>query len=211
MQNVIPSVEQLAGALRGALPDLDSEEKRIALSTYRLLAAGRPVSTTQIAEHAALPQERVESALATWPAVFRDGDGRVVGFWGLTVAEMPPHEIEANGVRLWAWCAWDTLFLPEVLGADVRVRSSAPTGEAVELLVAPDGVRSARPADLAVSFLRPDGPFDNDVITSFCHFIHFFPSWTAGEQWVAEHPRTFLLSLKDAFHLARVSNRRIVG
>jgi alkylmercury lyase len=139
--------------------------------------------------------------------VFRDDSGNVAGFWGLTVAEMPPHAIEAGGVRLSAWCALDTLFLPEVLGTSIRVRSVSPgSHESIELEVEPRVVSTA-PQGLVVSFLRPGSPFDSDVITIFCHF---FASPEAGERWVEEHPGTFLLSLSDAFELARVSNRRFV-
>jgi hypothetical protein len=46
------------------------------------------------------------------------------------------------------------------------------------------------------------------VITSFCQFVHFFGSRRLGEQWVKQHPGTFLLSLREAFELVRISNRR---
>ena len=36
---------------------------------------------------------------------FFDGEESVIGIWGLTVVEMGPHQILAEGVRLWAWCA----------------------------------------------------------------------------------------------------------
>ena len=62
-----------------------------------------------------------------------------------------------------------------------------------------------------VSFLSPEGRFDGNVITSFCHFIHFFASRRAGEQWIARHPGTFLLSLADAFELARLSNLNLLA
>jgi hypothetical protein len=39
-------------------------------------------------------------SLLTWPAVFFDGGGHLVGFWGLTIAEMPVHQILAQGVSL---------------------------------------------------------------------------------------------------------------
>ena len=52
---------------------------------------------------------------------------------------------------------------------------------------------------------------DNNVIARFCHFVHFFPSQAAGEVWVDDHPGTFVLSLRDAFELARISNRRFAA
>jgi alkylmercury lyase len=202
-------VRQLADAMSGALPQLGAQGQAIAISVYRMLAGGQPVLPAQIAAESGAALAAVEDALGSWPAVFRDSAGQVVGFWGLTIVDMPPHQIIAKGVTLWAWCAWDTLFLPEVLGRTVQVMSVPPRSkETIELRVAPYRVESVSPSDVVVSFLMPDAPFDSDVITSFCHFVHFFPSRPQGEPWVKEHPGTFLLSLVDAFELARISNRR---
>jgi hypothetical protein len=150
-----------------ALPPLDAEEQRIAISLYRQLATGRPVPPTATAGASGASLDRVEKALGRWPAVFRDGEGR---------------------------------------GA------VAPGGEeTIELRVAPDRVESIAPGDAVVSFLKPDAAFDDNVIASFCHFVHFFPSQAAGEVWVDNHPGTFVLSLRDAFELARISNRRFAA
>jgi alkylmercury lyase len=89
----------------------------------------------------------------------------------------------------------------------LRVRSVCPvTKKTVELRVAPDHVESVVPEGVVVSFLSPERRFDGNVITSFCHFIHFFGSRRAGEQWIERHPGTFVLSLPDAVELARLSN-----
>ena len=72
-------------------------------------------------------------------------------------------------------------------------------------------MESVSPEEVAVSFLRPDARFDSDVITTFCHFVHFFTAPDLGEQWVQEHPGTFILSLPEAFELARLSNRRFAS
>lgn len=95
-------VLELAEAMRCAQPELDTEDQRIAISRYGQLATGRPVPAIDIAVASI---DRVEKGLGGWPAVFRDGEESVIGFWGLTVVEMGPHQILAEGVRLWAWCA----------------------------------------------------------------------------------------------------------
>jgi alkylmercury lyase len=173
---------------------------------------GQAVSPVDIAVASGAAQAQVANRLDAWPAVFRDEQGRVVGFWGLTVSEMPPHQIEVRGARLWTWCAWDALFLPQLLGTTVQVRSVCPVSqETIELRVAPDRVESASPVGVMVSFLQPDGQFDSDVITSFCHFVHFFASRALGERWVGEHSGTFLLSLPSAFELARITNARFAS
>lgn len=201
------NLRALADGLSGALPRLDAIDQRIAIATYRVLAHGLPASLEEIGAAADSTPAEVERRLGAWPAVFRDPEGRVIGFWGLTVNEMPPHELQVDGVKLWAWCAWDTLFLPARLGAVLEVRSVCPiTGATVELRVASDHIESVVPDSVVVSFLSPERRFDGDVITSFCHFIHFFASQRAGEQWIERHPGTFLLSLADAVQLARLAN-----
>jgi len=85
------SVEAMADAISAAMPRLDAAEQRIAIGTYRLLADGEPVSTAAIATATNQPEDRVEKALNSWPGVYRDDDGRVVGFWGLTTARLDPE------------------------------------------------------------------------------------------------------------------------
>lgn len=60
-----------------------------------------------------------------------------------------------------------------------------------------------------MSLLEPGGPFGSGVITSFCHYVHFFATSEAGERWAAGHPGTFLLTLADAYDLAARVNKRM--
>ena len=201
-------IHALAAAVNGAFPSLDATDRRIAMATYRVLARGVTATTAAVADTAGVAAADVAARMAHWPAIFRDNSGAVVGFWGLSYTEVSPHTIQLDGVKLWAWCAWDTLFLPARLGSQLHIRSICPvTGRTIEIDVAPDRIVQA-PSDVAVSFLNPDNRFDGDVITGFCHFIHFFASRAAGVEWVAKHSGTFLLSLAEAFELARLVNDR---
>lgn len=200
-------IRALASAVSEAFPNLDATDRRIAMATYRVLAGGSKAATPRaVAEATNLATDDVAARMAGWPAVFRDPYGAIIGFWGLSATEVSPHTVEFGGVRLWAWCAWDTLFLPARLGSPLHVRSLCPvTGRTIELDVAPRRIEKAS-RDIVVSFLSPDNRFDGDVITGFCHYIHFFASRTAGDEWVARHPYTFLLTLSEAFELARLAN-----
>ena len=205
------TLDALADALAAALGEPDPAGQRLAIALYRRLAAGRPVATADLAAATGLPEPAVAETLGSWPAVFTDSQGRVTGFWGLAIGELSPaHRYESGGQVLYAWCAWDTLFLPGRLGQAARVTSACPvTGELIQLTVTPDGVTETSHPEAAVSFLTPNGPFDSGVIESFCHFVHFFASRQAGEQWVAGHPGTFLLTLGEAADLAARANRRM--
>lgn len=202
------TIQELADSIAGAAPDFDLVKERLAVQLYRLLAEGEPVTTEKIAESLDLSTDQVEDILSGWPGVYYDDDHRVVGFWGLAISKLSPtHRFEVDGRALYAWCAWDTLFLPGILGATARIESTCPvTKQKVSLVVGPNGVKEVAPAGAVVSFLMPDRPFDADVVQSFCHFVHFFASEEAGAKWVSEHPGTYLLSLDEAFELGRLTN-----
>jgi alkylmercury lyase len=201
-------IRLLADAITEARPRISEADRRIIIELYRLLGRGEPVSVVALAERTGRSEPEVESTLHPWPGVFRDHEDRIVGFWGLTVKEISPHEIFVDGRKLWTWCAWDTLFLPRLLGGALDVRSRCPvTGRAVGLRVSPDEVETVEPAEVVVSFLQPNGRFEADMITTFCHYVHFFADEAAGLQWTSEHPGTFLLSPEEAFEIGRLTNQ----
>lgn len=201
-------LESLAVAVAKAIPDFDEEEQRVALATYRRLAEGSPATLSDVARRVDTGVERAEELLSSWPGVFLDDDGSVVGFWGLTIHRLSPtHRLQLDGRELFAWCAWDTLFLPGILAATLLVESVCPvTSETISLVVSPSDVEKTSHPDATVSFLLPQRDFDADVIQGFCHFVYFFASPEAGGAWTAEHPGTFLLSLHDAFELGHLVN-----
>lgn len=199
------TIEEMADAISSAMPRLDATEQRIAIGTYRLLAKGEPVSSEAIAHATNNPVGRVEEALNSWPGVYRDDEGRVVGFWGLTTARLEPaYRFLIDGKTSYAWCALDTLFIPALLGKTVGVEATCPvTGERVSLVVDRSGVSDLKPSGAVVSMVIPDGPFGCDVIESFCRKVLFFASEEAGASWTAKNKGTTLLSVQEAFELGR--------
>src|SRR5439155_14324278 len=70
---------------------------------------------------------------------------RMIGFWGLSIGPMP-HRLIVNRQSLYAWCAWDTLFLPELLGVTAEIESRCPTtGRPITLTVDGTHVTSQDP------------------------------------------------------------------
>lgn len=217
MQMNTPTVDQYWKALDAALPAFSPEEQRAAVALYRELAKGQPVDAAQLGKALGVASDEARALLnrESFKAfVYPDGDGRVLGFGGLAAAPMH-HRLEVDGRTSWTWCAWDSVFIPEILGKRAHVLSPDPeTGEPVRLVVTPHGVESAEPENTVLSFLLPDADdFVNsaNVIAKFCHFIFFFGSRASGERWVAKHPGTFLYSLDEAFALARRLNARNFG
>jgi alkylmercury lyase len=204
MNDHAPDLDELAHAL-AAGPKLNVGEQHLAVALYRVLAERRPVSVATLAERSGLEESAVGERLAAWAAVFRDEHGDVIAFWGLALPEMS-HRYVTGGRKLHTWCAWDTLFITPILGRVAEVASSCPvTGRPVVLTVGPESVRRADPAEAVVSFLSPQQPWGDDVLT-FCHYVLMFASGEAGARWVDDHPGTFLVSLDDAFELGRRVN-----
>ena len=188
------TAEEVARRLEPLFPVLDECDQQLSLAVYRELARGAPVRL------------RAESLRRTqeWPGVYYDAERRVIGFWGLSLAATR-HRLRIGGHELFSWCAWDTLFLPALLGARIEVASTCrASGEPVRLTVSPEAVESAEPPELAVSFVVPSEEAARaDVITSFCHHVHFFTSEKADQ-----HPEALMLPLPDAFEVGRLLNRR---
>jgi alkylmercury lyase len=147
----------------------------------------------------------VETRLANWPGVYRDGDGRLVGLWGLAAEPVSAHEVRVDGHGVaWAWCALDPLFIVPLLGHSARVSSRCPTtGERIDLTVTPGAVSEVTPTSAVMSLLVPECAFDAEVRQTFCHFVHLFSSPDAAAPWTAEHDGTFTLSVPDAAEVGR--------
>lgn len=211
-----PPVDRYWAALDAALPGFTPEEQQVAVTLYRELAKGQPVDAAELGPALGRSASEVRALLerdSLKAFAYLDDRGRVSGFGGLATTRMR-HHLELEGRTLWTWCAWDTLFVPEILGERARVTSPDPeTGEAIRLTVTPQAIESAEPRHVVMSFLLPDHELVSaaNLVKTFCHFIFFFGSRASGERWVAQHPGTFLYSLDDAFALAKRFTARKFG
>ena len=202
-----PSLDQIASAVISAFPKLSAPEQRAALALYRLLAKGRPVTAEQLSAASAVPGPAVHDMLAKWHGVQRSADGAVTAFWGLTLSKTK-HRFRVDGRELHTWCAWDTLFLPPLLGATAEVESACPmTGKGIALRIGPRGIEAAEPEAVILSFVTPhQTDVERNVIETFCCHVHFFASPEAGEEWSARRNGIFLLSLSDAWQIGTRKN-----
>ena len=207
-------LHKVGEAIKAAMPTLDKTDQKIATAIYRLMSRGEPVEPIAVAASVGgVSADQVNERLNSWPGVFRDDSGRVVGFWGQAIDKLDPeYRLVADGNTTYAWCALDTLFIPGIIGKAFRVEASDPiSGEAVSVVVDGDGVREVTPAGALVSMLIPDGAFGYDVIESFCHRVLFFASNQTGARWIARHKGATLLSVTEAFELGRVLTERVAG
>lgn len=201
----------LAERFVACFPRLDAEGRKVFVALYRELSLGEPVAAQQVAQRAGASLHQVNALLDAVPAVYRE-DGKVIGFWGLTLRKLSKHRFQVADRTLYTWCAWDALFIPTILAKTACVESEdAHTGAPIRLTVAPDRVQLVAPRGTVVSMLEPREEMLADVVTRLCRYIHFFASAVSGRAWTKKHPGTVLLSLEDAFELGRRTNQMRYG
>jgi alkylmercury lyase len=190
------------------LPQMSPGEQRLSINLYRLLMGGKPVSKSRLARTSELTVDEVTSILDTWPGVHFDLDDRIVGYWGLSLTPTQ-HEINFPDRELYAWCAWDTLFLPEVVGEPASIRSKCPvTSTPIRMFVSTTGVEDLDPPTAVVSFLLPpESEINADIVNSFCHYVHFFADEHVAKKWARQNEGVFIVSVDDAFQADRAKNQ----
>lgn len=199
-------LDRISDFFVATFPPMNRNEQMLARTIYQQLALGQPLSVERLAGMMSQVAHTIKEILENWGGTFYNDKGEITGFWGISV-DKTSHRIQINSINNYAWCAWDTLFIPELVGTTAQVSSTCTTtDEAISLTVAPQGIR-LKQTDIWLSFLLPDEKaVQKNVTTSFCCFVHFFSSKAAGKTWTAQNKDTFLLSLNEAFEVGKKVN-----
>ena len=220
MNDSISIDKELVKNFLGAFPteyiNLSRERQRIASQIYRLLSEGNPVSIADLSNSLRMDQKIVKSITDKWSGIYYDDDSRIIGYWGLAIDKMG-HRFNVDDKNLYTWCAWDALFIPQIIGKTAAVESRDPvTKEMVKLTVTPtDGITKIEPSQAVISFMIPDtDKVRSDVIKSFCHYVHFFESSVSAEEWISESDKKneiFILPIDEAYELGLRRNELQLG
>lgn len=192
--------------------NLSDFERKISIKIYRELAKGKSVSMSNIAASLGFTFEKVRKVINEWPGVFYDESKNIIGYWGLTIEKMS-HSFNVDDVTLSTWCAWDALFIPQILGKTAEIKSEDPnTKEKIQFSISPNGIENIDPPGAVVSFMVPDtNKIRADIINSFCHYVHFFSSIDSANGWIsysAKKDELIVLSLNEAFDIGSQKNRQ---
>jgi len=212
------SLDQMSEVVVQAFPALDPQEQRAGIVLYRLLAGGNPIALpelTQALQWTGVPAGQFLSTSNLRNLVEWGTNQTVIGFGGLT-SRHSRHSLVFNDRRLYTWCAWDAMFIPELLGVTAMIESVCPeTGNPVRLRVDSNGIERMSDREPVLSFTVPDHANQvtstDQTILSFCSYVNLFDSRQAGTTWISTRPGTFLLSVADGFTLAKHYNSARYG
>jgi alkylmercury lyase len=202
------SATDLLNNLPEIFTSLTKDKQELSLSIYRNLEKGKPVSLEDLISTTTLSEEMISDTLNEWPGLYYNENQEIIGYWGLAIQKMP-HMMEFSDKTLYGWCAWDSLFIPELLRKNATIRSTDYfTKEEIVIKIDRNGNLLSGSDEIYISMLSVDEEdIRDDVVTTFCHFIYFFKSKSFGEAWVSKHKGTFLISLKEAVELSQTKNR----
>ncbi len=191
--------------LRLAHP-LTTVEQRLLREGQRALVNGEPLTIDELARLAEIPAFEVPKVLDQLRGfVHLDEEGRVVELLGLSL-QCSATRFDATGHGVSTWCAWDSLFIPRVIGMKARIASHCPiTKRLIQLVVAPGGVISTSSQEIRMSFLlRSETDQGCDVVGACCRQIHFLGSTQAAALWISNHPEGLILTLDEAWEIGRL-------
>lgn len=187
----------------GIPPNESTLPARLELQALRLLAEGQPVSAERLAAKLNLPVALVNSIFDQKRASAGEwnDEGHLIGS-ALTLVPTQ-HSIRVKSQELYAWCAFDTLILPVLIGESVQVVSPDPiTGELIHLTITPSGIKESVPKTTLIS-IDLSGSQITGPQSLGCKRMHFFSSNETAVQWQKKQEGTTIMTLDEAFQIVK--------
>jgi len=170
---------------RGLLAVNTPELQRLSVTLYRLLARGAPLARAELALACELSEEQLEQQFSQLlpTSLEMDDRGAVVAFGGLSLRPTG-HQFVTAGTRLYTWCVFDALFLPQILNnfATLVTRCAISQKELIVEL-APRELQVADPSDCVMSIVAPDhDACCSNLRKAFCDRVNLFVDRAAFAQ-----------------------------
>lgn len=178
---------------------------RLTFKTIQGLSRGQPISPDELAEMWEVPLEQVrtvlEAAVENGNAEI-DSDGNLVG--GILSLNPTSHSIFVDDRKLYAWCAYDAIYTPGVLGKTARIESRDPvTGAPIRVIVTPQGIDDVEPKGAMVSIVAGNTDMRGGPESPRCTQMLFFESGESANEWMKGRPGVAILTVEEVFDLAR--------
>lgn len=204
-----PKKGELIEAYRKAYDAIPQEalelDLRVTVKTIQALAEGKPISPDRLAEIWEMPLEQVRLVLdgaVTGGRAEIDAQGNLVG--GVLSLVPTTHRIAMGSKRLYAWCAYDAIYVPGVVGKSARIVSRDPvTGDSIRITVTHTGVAEVRPVSTVISVVGAEADTRGGADSPRCSQMLFFGSRDSAEQWLQGRSGISVLTVEEVFEIAK--------
>jgi alkylmercury lyase len=189
-----------------AIPqDALEHDLRVTIKTIQALSRGNPVPPEQLAEIWEMPIEHVSSILERASVNGQaqvDAQGNLIG--GVLSLVPTTNRIAFDGDELYAWCAYDAIYAPGVVGKTANIVSEDPlTREPIKVTISPSGVQNVQPAGAVVSVVNANTDFRAGPTSPRCSLQLFFSSRDSATRWLGDRTDVIILSVEEVFEIAR--------
>jgi alkylmercury lyase len=176
----------------------------ITARTMQALAEGQPVSPAQLADLWEMPLDQVRAILEQANARGRveiDDRGNLIG----AILSLNPttHQVTIADRRLYAWCAFDALYAPGVVGKPAQIVSVDPvTDETIRVSMTSDGVDNVQPESAVVTVVGAGADMRSGPESARCTQMLFFGSRETAERWQRDHAGVSILTVDEVYEIA---------
>jgi len=202
MERVIKEYRKAYSAIPQEALELDL---RVTVKTIQALAKGHPIPPAELADIWNMSLDQVQVILKQAKKNGRveiNTQGDLVG----AVLSLNPtqHQIFMDNQHLYAWCAYDAIYTPGVVGKLARIVSEDPvTGGRIKISLTPNGVETIKPESVVVSVVDPGGDMSAGPESTRCTHMLFFESRESAKQWKQDRTGVSILTVEEVFELAR--------
>ncbi len=204
-----PSIDKFREKTRQALEGLPEgayeAELRLQVVALQFLSKGEPVSPESLVEAWGMPIEHVHaifeqaSALGTLQL---DDSGNMVG----TAISLVPssHKFQIDGKNLYAWCAYDAIYAPGVIGKNAIIDSVDPiSNELIRIKVSPEGVTESEPKEIFATVVGMEADARGGAESPRCNQMQFFVSEENASRWATDYSGVSIMTVDQLFDVAR--------
>jgi alkylmercury lyase len=208
MNSLQSTIEQL----QKLLPNLKKEERQISKFLYQKLALGRSVPIETIANELQKPIQDIQDHLKQMAYVEYSAASEISAYRGVTLNQTK-HNVFHNNSKIYTWCAFDTLFLADLLAKPVSISSNCPTCfKAIACKVTDHDLTNFKSTDIVMSFIIPNKvDICEDLQNAFCCKVHFFCNEQCGSEWINLSSEIGFFDLADSLVIAQERNRQFLG
>ncbi len=206
------SLQSAIDGLIDLLPRLNKDCRDLSQLLYFELAKGKAVTLQHLKSISGYSDARLITLLSQLNYLQYNDDRSIVAYRGITLTPTQ-YRIEIDFLTektiVFAWCAFDSLFLADLLKQDITVFAECPScHQAINLALANKKTFDSTKYPLYMSFILPSRDnYNEDLANSFCGNIHFF----CNEICVENAPHKFtdnqFFSISDALKIAKQRNR----
>lgn len=205
------SLQSTVQQLQKLLPNLKKEERQISKFLYQKLALGRSVTIETIANELKNSIQHIQDHLKQMAYVEYNKASEISAYRGVTLTQTN-HYVSHNNSKVYTWCAFDTLFLADLLVKPVSISSNCPTCcKAIAFTVTDRDLTSLEDTDIVMSFIIPNKiDYCEDLQNTFCCKVHFFCNDQCGSDWKNLSAKIGFFGLAESLVIAQERNRQFL-